>query len=119
MNRILTPLTAAYCLASLAMLDCAITSQQNGSPGYCAVFAACAVLFGLAVGHHAYHRDELRFARAQLERKARPPDVNERALRDDIAVGWNDVEAVCCLRAWETHGDHHDPDSCTRKDQTT
>ncbi|MFJ1869936.1 hypothetical protein [Streptomyces chartreusis] len=119
MNRLLTPLTAAYCLASLAMLDCAITSQQNGSLVYCAIFAACAVLFGLAVGHHAYHRDELRFARAQLERKARPPDVPERVVRDDIALGWNDLQQACCLTAWASHGTDHDPATCTREDQTT
>ncbi|SDM47104.1 hypothetical protein SAMN04487981_101628 [Streptomyces sp. cf386] len=113
MNRILTPLTAAYCLASLAMLDCAITSQQNGSTLYCAIFAACAVLFGLAVGHHAYHRDELRFTRAQLERNARPPTPATDAV---VAVA---LAAACCERWWTSAGAEHEPATCTRKDQTT
>lgn len=37
-------------------------------------------------------------------------------LLGSMARGWAELDAACCLRAWETCGADHDPTTCTRKD---
>lgn len=124
MNRLATRLTIAlatcYAAACLSLTCQACYAYERGDTSGVLVLGGCAVLSALAIGHHVYHHDELHAARARLERAARPPDaVSERALRDDIALGWNDLTSACCLTAWASHGTDHDPATCTRKDQTT
>jgi hypothetical protein len=118
MNRLTHALACLYALTAVGLLRCALVNHQRGDVVHTLFFAGAAVLLATAIVHHSYQRDELRFARAQLEGAARPPDI-PRALRDDIALGWNDLESACCLRAWESHGADHEPTTCTRKDQTT
>ncbi|MFF9124381.1 hypothetical protein ACF09J_13905 [Streptomyces sp. NPDC014889] len=53
------------------------------------------------------------------EHAARPPGPHAGALADELALAWHQLTTACCLTSWETHGAQHDPDHCTRKDQTT
>lgn len=119
MKHITTTLCLAYAAASIALLRCAVTSQQNGSPGYCALFAACSILLALGIVHHAYYRDEMRAALVRLDRATRPQGPTEQQIAAEAAEVWRQLDAACCLRGWESAGAEHDPHTCTRKDQTT
>lgn len=116
-RRLMHALAALYALVAVSLLRYAVTSWENGSPYDAAVLFVATLLLTTAVIHHSYHRDELRAARTQLARAARPADPWSRVMRDDIALGWNDLESTCCLSAWESHGATHDPHHCTRTDQ--
>jgi len=115
MRRLVTPLATAYCIAALALLCQAVYAHRRGDTGAIITLGTCAILFGLAVSHHAYHRDELRFARAQLDANARPTDHTP-AIDGVVKVA---LAAACCERWWTSAGAEHDPEHCTRKDQTT
>lgn len=119
MTRLTHALAALYALTALGMLRCALTSWQHNAPHYAAFFAGTAVLLAVAIVHHAHQHDELRAARIHLERYARPPGPHAAAIADEIALSWCALNEACCLRQWETAGREHDPDRCTRKDQTT
>jgi hypothetical protein len=109
-------LAGLYALVAVVLLRCAMVSHSHGSWPYTLFFAGAAVLFAVAIGHHAYHRDELRAALVRLDRATRPPDRPRSAIDGVVAVamaGW-------CCDAWAaTAGADHDHDRCTRKDQTT
>jgi hypothetical protein len=110
-NRITTTLAACYSLAAAVMVHCATVSHDHHATGWTITFAALAALFGFAIAHHAYMRDELRTALVRLERASR--DVpHPRITRGD----WDELALACCLVGWETRGADHDPTSCTRKD---
>jgi hypothetical protein len=64
-------------------------------------------------------RYEDRRAALRAERAARPPGPHPAAIHDEITLAWHALGHACCLRQWETAGREHDPDRCTRKDQTT
>ncbi|MBZ6085885.1 hypothetical protein KVH15_33420 [Streptomyces olivaceus] len=36
-------------------------------------------------------------------------------IADETSLGWTRLGATCCLTAWATHGDLHDPNTCARK----
>ncbi|GHI91705.1 hypothetical protein [Streptomyces olivaceus] len=36
-------------------------------------------------------------------------------IADETSLGWTRLSATCCLTAWATHGDLHDPNTCARK----
>jgi hypothetical protein len=114
-------LAGLYALTAVGMLRCAMVSHSHGSWPYTLFFAGAAVLFAVAIGHHAYHRDELRAALVRLGRATRPPGPYPTTVADEIALGWQELAESCCLRSWEAggRGDEHDPATCTRKDQTT
>lgn len=105
MKHLTTTLCAMYFAASVALLRCAVISQQNGSPGYCALFAGCAVLLALGIVHHAYHRDELRAALVRLDRATRPRDATP-AVDGVVAVA---LAAACCETWWTSAGADHEP----------
>jgi len=116
MKRVTAILCVLYTVAALALLHCASVSYQHGSNAYCAVFSCCSILFGLAIVHHAYHRDELRAALVRLDRAARPHGLTEEQVSTDLAQGWRQLNEACCLRSWESAGAKHDAQNCTRKD---
>lgn len=60
-----------------------------------------------------------RRAAVLAERAARPPGPHTAAIADEIALGLHALAHSCCLPAALTAGAEHDPDRCTRKDQTT
>jgi hypothetical protein len=109
-------LAGLYALVAVVLLRCAMVSHSHGSWPYTLFFAGAAVLFAVAIGHHAYHRGELRAAQARLERATRPPDQRTSLEDGVVAVA---LAAACCERWWTSAGAEHDPDHCTRKDQTT
>jgi hypothetical protein len=113
MKRVTHMLAVLYTLTAVVLLRCAYASQENGSTLYACFFAGAAVLYAAALAHHAYHRDELRFA---LERAGRPPLPRRASAADGIVAvamaGW-------CCDAWAaTAGAEHAPATCTRKDST-
>ncbi|MGW0495071.1 hypothetical protein ACWD0Z_06410 [Streptomyces sp. NPDC003007] len=118
MTRHLTNVLAGlYALVAVVLLRCAMVSHTHGSWPYALFFAGAAVLLATAIGHHAYHRDELRAAHARLEAATRPPD--RRASLEDGVVRVA-LAGACCERWWTSAGAEHDePKHCTRKDQTT
>lgn len=116
-RTIATLLCALEGAAACVLARCAVISHAHGSSTYAAVFSAVAIVLGLAIAHHAVMRDELRAALVRLERASRPapmltPAVTDYTVRAAMA-GW------CCDTAILTAGADHDPDTCTRKDQTT
>lgn len=116
MKRVTHLLAALYTLAAVGLTRCAYASQQHGSTLYACFFAGTAVLLACALAHHAYHRDELRFALARLEAASRPPGPPRPAIDGVVAVA---LAAACCETWWASAGDEHDPTTCTRKDSTT
>lgn len=116
MNRLTHVLACLYALTAIGLLYCATISHRNGANAWAAFLYGAACLLAVAVIHHAYHRDELRFALRQLERASRPPDPPAPAEDGVVAVA---LAAACCERWWTSAGAEHDPEHCTRKDQTT
>lgn len=116
MRRLTHALACLYVIAAGGLIYCAKGSEDHHATGYGLFFAGCAVLFGGAVFHHACHRDELRAARADIERASRPAATPRPAIDGVVAVA---LAAACCERWWTSAGTDHDPTTCTRKDQTT
>ncbi|MGW2210142.1 hypothetical protein [Streptomyces sp. NPDC001781] len=116
MRHLTTTLTTAYALAAAALIHAGLTAAQTGQPGHAALCAAAAVLLGLGIVHHAYHRDQLRTALARLERAVRPAGPSEQQLADEAALAWHAVADACCLTWLMSKGVDHDPTTCTPKD---
>ncbi|WP_151480646.1 hypothetical protein [Streptomyces albicerus] len=113
-RRFTHALAALYALIACVLLRCAVVSYQHEALHYAAFFAAAAVAFATAIAHHSYLRDELRFAHAQLDAATRPRAATpvEDGVQAVFAAGW------CCDGWAATAGAEHDPEHCTRKDQT-
>lgn len=116
MTRLTHALACLYALVACGLVRCAMVSHQHGSVPYTLFFVGAAVLLSTAIVHHAYHRDELRFALARLEAASRPPGPPRPAIDGVVAVA---LAAACCETWWASAGDEHDPEHCTRKDSTT
>lgn len=112
MSRLTHALATLYALAAGGLCAYTCWANRRGDTAEVIVLATCAVLFGCAIVHHAYHRDELRFARIRHERAARPANSTP-AVEGVVAVA---LAAACCERWWTSAGAEHDPDHCTRKD---
>lgn len=122
MNR---PVTNLLCVAdaaaSLILVYCAVISHEHGSTAYTVILGTLAVLFALALAHTSYLADELHASLRRLEAASRPaplfsPRQDARTVADAVALT---AAAGCCETWWATAGAEHDPDHCTRKDQTT
>lgn len=89
-----------------------------------ASYTVLALILGVSVAwcHGWWARgryDTARRTAVHAERAARPPGPHAAAIADEITLAWHALGQACCLRQWETAGREHDPDRCTRKDQTT
>lgn len=115
-RRLTHALAVLYGLLAVALLRCAAVSHANGSWPHTLLYLAAAVCLAVAILHHSVLRDELRYAHAQLDRATRPPDQRPGLEDGVVAVA---LAAACCERWWTSAGAAHDPDHCTRKDQTT
>lgn len=105
-----------YTALAVGLLGCAFISHQaHHWPGV-AFFSATAVGFALATVHTSWLLDERRFALNQLHAHQRAAQT--RVTTEDAAVRIA-LAAACCERWWTSAGAEHDPDHCTRKDQTT
>lgn len=115
-RRLTHALAALYAFTAIGLLNCALSSWQHGAPAFAFFFAGAAVLLATAIAHHAYHHDQLRAARASVERPSEPRPFTlalpRPALEDRIAL---ELAGACCERWWTSMGAEHD---CTRKDQT-
>jgi hypothetical protein len=106
-----------YAALAVSLLGCALLAHQaHNTPGT-AFFAAAAVGFALATVHTSWLLDEHRFVLAQLN--ARQRAAQTRATAEDDAVRIAVAAASCCETSWTSAGAEHDPEHCTRKDQTT
>ncbi|MFD6294545.1 hypothetical protein ACFWFU_07040 [Streptomyces sp. NPDC060235] len=119
MNRPVTNLLCiADAVASLILVYCAVISHQHGSTTYTVILGTLAVLFALALAHTSYLADELHTALRRLEAAARPARLlSPNPTTDGIVAAA--MARWCCDTAVQTAGLEHDPDHCTRKDQTT
>ncbi|MFD4259981.1 hypothetical protein ACFWR9_20770 [Streptomyces sp. NPDC058534] len=101
-----------YIVAAAFTGHCAATTANAGSAWYAAGMFTVSLLLLVALAREYIAADERRASAVRAERAARL-----RAQRDDVTLGWRDLESACCLRAWESHGAEHDTTHCTRKDQ--
>lgn len=89
-----------------------------------ALLAAAAIGLAMAIPHTAWLLDEYRHLlhRADADNRAlaRAEATGRPALttRQDMQVR-KILAADCCETWWATAGAQHDPEHCTRKDQTT
>lgn len=116
MRRLTGLLCALDAVAAVTLVYCAVIANRDGHQLGVLVLGLLAVLFALALAHTTYLADELRAALVRLERASRPGAVDmpfTDALVTRAMAGW------CCDTAVITAGQHHDPDRCTREDQTT
>lgn len=119
MRRLAYLLTTLHALTALGLLRAALLSHQHGNTPWALFFGGAAMATATAIVHSSYLRDQAHNALAELERATRPPGPHAAAIADEIAISWHALNSACCLRQWETAGREHDPDHCTRKDQTT
>lgn len=113
-RRLTHALAALYSVVALGLVHCAVASWQNASWPYAAFFLGAAICLTLAIVHHSYQRDEIRYAHARLsalERAARPPADTSDGV---VAVA---LAGACCEMWWTSAGAEHEH-QCTRKDQT-
>jgi hypothetical protein len=115
MRRGTHALWALYALLALFLLRCALVSHQHNSPGYTAMFAAASIGAALAIVHTSWLLDEHRAALNRLDTADRRPRLTT---RQDVQVR-QILGKECCETWWATAGAEHDPEHCTRKDQTT
>ena len=113
MHRPLLP--PFHAAASLLLTYCALTSNKAGAPQWALLLGCCALLPAAAILSTSWHRARLRLALIQLEHASRPRDVTSPTVTD---ADWDELARTCCLRGWESRGHDHDPEHCTRKDQT-
>lgn len=112
MTRILTTL---YALTAIGCFHAAILSHGQGNTPWALFFSAASITLGTAIVHTSCLRDYALNALDELEHAARTADRRP-ALDDAVAL---EVAAACCEVWWTSAGAEHDPDHCTRKDQTT
>ncbi|MEU5091696.1 hypothetical protein [Streptomyces sp. NPDC021356] len=112
MTRVARILCAFYGAVSVVLGYAAVDQAVHGAAWAAPVLAACSLAPLAGWLREAEHADERAIAQADADRA-----VRTRALRDDVEIGWRDLEACCCLQAWESHGTAHDPITCARKDQ--
>lgn len=111
MRRTSHTMSVLYGTLSVGLLRCALVSYQAQAWGYTAFFAAASIGAALAIVHVSWLHDEHRAILVELDRVQRPITT-----RQDQQVAA--LVAPCCEVWWATAGAEHDPEHCTRKDQT-
>ncbi|MFE0329046.1 hypothetical protein ACFW08_20135 [Streptomyces sp. NPDC058960] len=119
MNHTTRALCALYVAAASLLLVAAATAATRDQDAWAAAFGTTAVLLAAAFATQMHLAEQLRNTRIDLEHATRPPGPSAAAIADEITLAWHALGQACCLRQWETSGREHDPDHCTRKDQTT
>ncbi|MGJ5895130.1 hypothetical protein ACSCBZ_24720 [Streptomyces niveiscabiei] len=104
-RRLTHALAALYAVVALTVAHLAVRTWPASIP-YALLLGGASVLLAVAIAHHAYSRDEVRAARADLERALRPYTTTQ-----DTTVA--DLVTPCCETWWTTAGAPH---TCTRKD---
>jgi hypothetical protein len=116
MRRATHAMWLLYLALALCLLGCALLSYQDHNPIGVAFFAAAAVGSALAIVHTSWLLDEYRHL---LNRYDADNRAQARRNAEDDAVQIGVAAASCCEASWATAGEEHDPEHCTRKDQTT
>ena len=106
-RRLTHALAGLYGAVALALAHLAVRTWPTSIP-YALLLAGASLLLAVAIAHHAYSRDELRAARAELERAVRPYTTAQ-----DTAVA--DLLTPCCEAWWAAAGAPH---TCTREDHS-
>ncbi|MEU6229961.1 hypothetical protein [Streptomyces sp. NPDC047042] len=115
MRRTTHVIDVLYALLALGLLRCALATYQAGAWGYSLFYGAAAMGAALAIVHTSWLLDEYRNVLARLDQPATPTRITT---RQDATVA-QALAAACCEVWWSTAGTQHDPQHCTRKDQTT
>ncbi|WP_329291909.1 hypothetical protein [Streptomyces pseudovenezuelae] len=124
MRRGTQALWILYAGLALALLAAALLASQREQYPTAALLAAAAIGLAMAIPHTAWLLEEYRhlLGRADADNRAlaRAEAGHRPALttRQDVQVR-QILAAACCDTWWATAGAEHDPDHCTRKDQTT
>lgn len=109
-KHLMPRLARALCtLTAAALLSCATLAHlhHTDTTAYmCALAAALLVTAIIREDHHAEHQP-----------RARRPEAEPRHdhTADEAARGWTALYESCCLTGWESHGRHHDPNTCAWK----
>lgn len=112
MRRATHALWVLYTALAVGLLGAALLSHQNHHWPGTVFFAAAAIGAAMAVVHTSWLLDEHRNVLVDLDRAERPIHTAQ-----DRKVA--ELLTRCCEVWWATAGHDHDPDHCTRKDQTT
>ncbi|MFF7561934.1 hypothetical protein ACFZB4_18425 [Streptomyces pseudovenezuelae] len=115
MRRGTHALWALYALLALGLLAAAGTAARNHQLPGAAFFTAAAVGCALAIVHTSWLIEEVGHVRDRLHAATGRPRLTT---RQDVEVR-KILAADCCDTWWATAGAEHDPEHCTRKDQTT
>ncbi|WP_069885255.1 hypothetical protein [Streptomyces luteocolor] len=104
----------SYLAAAMLTAKCAAVSTTAGATWYALGLFACSLLLLGAYGREHAAARERRAAAVRAERIARLSTPTSR-VDDEAAIA---LAAACCERWWTSAGAEHDPEHCTRKDQT-
>lgn len=102
--------TAGLTLTGLGLLGLACLYAQAAVWPLAAGLATGAWICADAARHVRHAAAERRHLAIAAERQARPSSVTSRAVADDIALGWAQLNEACCLTGWASRGAEHDED---------
>lgn len=100
---------------ALGLLAAGATAARNHQPAGAAFFTAAAIGCALAIVHTSWLLEEVGHVLDRLHQATGRPALTT---RQDVEVR-KILAAECCETWWATAGAEHDPEHCTRKDQTT
>lgn len=112
MNTSVRILRWHYLAAAALTGHCAAKSAQHDAYWYAAGLFITSLLLLVAYARECIAANQRREAVVRAERAAR---LHGR--QDRVALGWDELEMSCCLRAWETKGADHDRSNCKRKER--
>lgn len=112
MRRATHALWVLYTALAVGLLAAALISYQHHHWPGVVFFSAAAIGSAMAIVHSSWLLDEHHNVLVDLDRATRPIKTEQ-----DRKVAA--LLAPCCEVWWATAGTDHDPDHCTRKDQTT
>jgi hypothetical protein len=115
MRRATHAMWILYTALAVGLLGCALIASQRDQWPATAFLSAAAVGCALATVHTSWLLDEYRHLLARYDRDNR---ALARANAEDDHVAQL-LASACCDAWWATAGAEHDPEHCTRKDQTT
>ncbi|MEV0526611.1 hypothetical protein AB0I66_24520 [Streptomyces sp. NPDC050439] len=102
-----------YLAAAALAGHCAAKSAQHDAYWYAAGLFITSLLLLVAYARECVVAQQRREDLVRAERAAR---LHGR--QDQAAMTWGELDAACCLRAWETNGADHDAINCVRKERT-
>lgn len=117
MRRATRALWLLYAALAVGLLAAAMVAFQNGQLPGTAFFAAAAIGCSMAIVHTSWLLEAHHHLSVELDRATRPAHDYATSQADEARIVA--AAADCCTASWATAGAEHDPEHCTRKDQTT